>query len=90
MDAGCSWKRQSAICQGKVFGYKSPIVRWSSIKWVSFTIITISNWLSFLNCWFIHALSGADTEDHNLNFITFNDVQSIFNDDKPSLIMVKS
>lgn len=31
-----------------------------------------------------------NTEDHNLNFITFNDVQSIFNDDKPSLIMLYS
>lgn len=90
MDAGCSWKGQSAICRRKVFRNKPPIVRWSCFKWAPFTIIRTSIRFSFLKRWCIYSLSGADTEDHDLNFLTSNDVQSIFNDDKPTLIMVKS
>lgn len=33
---------------------------------------------------------ALNSEDYNLNFITSNDVQSIFNDDKPPLIMLYS
>ncbi|XP_022134959.1 uncharacterized protein LOC111007081 [Momordica charantia] len=33
---------------------------------------------------------ALNTEDHNLNFITSNDIQSVFNDDKPSLLMLYS
>ena len=88
-DAGCSWKGQSAICRKKVFRNKSSIVRWSCFEWVPFTIITASIIIIiFVKRWCIYPLSGADTEDHNLNFITSNDVRSLFNHDKASVIMV--